>query len=76
MRFNKTKYSTRKLIAWLWSHHKGCRLQAMVNVVIGLLQVALGLWGVDLLRRLTDAATRGEGNLTVLAVSFGLVLIL
>jgi ABC-type bacteriocin/lantibiotic exporter with double-glycine peptidase domain len=48
----------------------------MVNVVIGLLQVALGLWGVDLLRRLTDAATRGEGNLTVLAVSFGLVLIL
>ena len=75
MRFNKTKYSTRTLVAWLWKHHKGCRLQAIINVVIGLLQVALGLYGVDLLRRLTDAATTGTGNLTMLAVLFGLVLL-
>ena len=75
MRFNKTKYSTRTLVAWLWKHHKGCRLQAIINVVIGLLQVALGLYGVDLLRRLTDAATTGTGNLTMLAVMFGLVLL-
>ncbi|MBR1466533.1 MAG: ABC transporter ATP-binding protein [Bacteroidaceae bacterium] len=75
MRFNKTKYSTRTLVAWLWKHHKGCRLQAIINVVIGLLQVALGLYGVDLLRRLTDAATAGTGNLTMLAVLFGLVLL-
>ncbi len=75
MRFNKTKYSTRTLVAWLWKHHKGCRLQAIINVVIGLLQVVLGLYGVDLLRRLTDAATAGTGNLTMLAVMFGLVLL-
>ena len=50
-------------------------MQATVNVVIGLLQVALGLYGVDLLRKLTDAATKGEGNLTMLAVLFGLVLL-
>lgn len=75
MRFNKTKYSTRTLVAWLWRHHKGCRMQAIINVVIGLLQVALGLYGVDLLRRLTDAATQGKGNLTMLAVMFGLVLL-
>lgn len=75
MRFNKTKYSTRTLVAWLWKHHRGCRLQATINVVIGLLQVALGLYGVDQLRQLTDAATNGTGNLTLLAVLFGLVLL-
>lgn len=75
MKINKTKYSTRTLLAWLWRHHKGCRLQAIVNIIIGLLQVALGLYGVDLLKRLTDAATQGEGNLVMLAVAFGLVLL-
>ena len=75
MRFNKTKYATRTLVAWLWKHHKGCRLQALINIVIGLLQVALGLYGVDLLRRLTDAATQQKGNLTMLAIAFGLVLL-
>ncbi len=76
MRINKTKYPTRTLLAWLWRHHKGCRLQAIINVVIGLLMVAIGLYGVDLLKRLTDVATHAkEGNLTLLAVLFGLVLL-
>ena len=63
------------MVVWLWKHHKGCRLQATINVIIGLLQVALGLYGVDLLKRLTDAATSRVGNLTMLAVAFGLVLL-
>ena len=76
MRINKTKYPTRTLLAWLWRHHKGCRLQAVINVVIGLLMVAVGLYGVDLLKQLTDVATHAkEGNLTLLAVVFGLVLL-
>lgn len=76
MRINKTKYPTRTLVAWLWKHHRKCRTQAIVNVVIGLLQVALGLYGVDLLKRLTDVAAHNhEGNLALMAVLFGLVLL-
>lgn len=76
MRINKTKYPTRTLVAWLWKHHRKCRIQAIVNVVIGLLQVALGLYGVDLLKRLTDVAAHNhEGNLALMAVVFGLVLL-
>ena len=76
MRINKTKYPTRTLVAWLWKHHRKCRTQAIVNVVIGLLQVALGLYGVDLLKRLTDVAAHNhEGNLVLMAVVFGLVLL-
>lgn len=64
MRFNKTKYPTRTILRWLWSHHKGCRTQAITNVVVGLLQVGLGLWGVEQLRQLTDVATgKQEGHL-------------
>lgn len=76
MRINKTKYPTRTLVVWLWKHHRKCRTQAIVNVVIGLLQVALGLYGVDLLKRLTDVAAHNhEGNLALMAVVFGLVLL-
>lgn len=76
MRINKTKYPTRTLVTWLWKHHRKCRTQAIVNVVIGLLQVALGLYGVDLLKRLTDVAAHNhEGNLALMAVVFGLVLL-
>ena len=57
MKLNKTKYSTRAIVRWMWAHHRRCRLQAIINVVVGLLQVALGLTGVEMLRRLTDIAT-------------------
>lgn len=64
MKFNKTKYPTRDILRWLWSHHKGCRTQAITNVIVGLLQVGLGLWGVEQLRQLTDVATgKQEGHL-------------
>lgn len=75
MKINKTKYSTRTLLSWLWKHHKGCRLQATINVVIGLLQVGLSLLGVELIKRLTDVATHNiEGNLTMLAIILAVVL--
>lgn len=64
MKFNKTKYPTRSILRWLWSHHKGCRTQAFANVIVGLLQVGLGLWSVEQLRQLTDVATgKQEGHL-------------
>ncbi len=67
MRLNRTKYSTGALVAWLWQHHKGCRLQASVNVTVGLLQVALSLLGTEMLRRLTDIATGSRSGSLVLA---------
>lgn len=77
MKINKTKYSTRTLVKWLWKHHKGCRLQAIINVIIGLLQVALGLLGVELIKRLTDVATHNQqGNLVTLAIILASVLIM
>ncbi len=70
------KYSTKSILVWLWRHHKGCRLQAMVNVIIGLLHVAFGLAGVETLRRLTDIATGArEGNLLLMAGVFAGILL-
>lgn len=71
MKLNKTRYSTRAIIVWLWKHHKGCRLQSVINVVVGLLQVGVGLVGVEVLRQLTDIAThKQEGNLLLMAVIY------
>ena len=68
LRLNKTRYSTRQIINWLWTHHRGCRTQAAVNVIIGVLLVATGLVNVELIRRLTDVATGSrEGDLLLLA---------
>lgn len=76
MKLNKTKYSTRTIVRWLWTHHRRCRLQAIINVVVGLLQVALGLVGVEMLRRLTDIATGSrEGSLILFASLFGGVMV-
>ncbi len=67
---------TRRILGWLWRHHKGCRAQALINVVIGLLQVAFGLAGIETLRRLTDIATGGcEGDLMLMAGVFAGILL-
>lgn len=77
MKINKTKYSTRSIVKWLWSHHRRCRLQATINVVIGLLHVGLGLAGVEVLRRVTDIATGSrEGSLVMAAVLLGSIMLL
>lgn len=75
MKLNRTKYSTRALALWLWRHHRGCRAQAIVNVTVGLTQVALGLLGVEMVRRLTDIATHSrEGSLLAYAAAFALLI--
>lgn len=77
MRLNKTKYSLRQILRWLWSHHKGCRVQAVTNVVVGLLLVGLGLAGVETLRRLTDIATGAlEGDILAMAGLFASILVM
>ena len=77
VKINKTKYSTKEIMAWLWRHHKSCRLQAVLNVFIGLAMVGLGLWGVDTIRSLTDIATHAkEGSIIWTAVVLGTVFLL
>lgn len=76
MRLNKTKYPIAKIAKWLWRHHKGCRVQALTNVVVGLLLVGLGLAGVETLRRLTDVATGSlEGSIIVMAAVFAAIML-
>lgn len=45
---------------WLWSYHKGCRRQAITNIILGLLQITLSLAGVEVLKNLTDTATGSD----------------
>lgn len=77
MKLNKTKYSTMQITAWLWKHHKRCRLQAGLNIAIGLLQVVLGLLGVDTIRSLTDIATHSkDGSIVWGAILLALILLI
>ena len=77
MKVNKTKYPTKVIVAWLWRHHKKCRLQALLNVLIGLSMVGLGLLGVDTIRSLTDIATHAkEGSIIWTAVVLAVVFLL
>ena len=74
MQLNKTKYSTKEIAAWLWQHHKNCRLQALLNMLIGLSLVGLGLLSVDTIRSITDIATHAkEGSIIWTAVLLGSV---
>ena len=76
MRINKTKYPLRRIIKWLWIRHKECRLQASINVTVGLLQVAFGLAGVETMRRLVDIATGvRQGDLLVMAGIFAAIMV-
>ena len=62
---------------WLWRHHKRCRLQALLNVLIGLSMVGLGLLSVDTIRSLTDIATHAkEGSIIWTAVVLAVVFLL
>lgn len=74
MKINKTKYSWSAIVAWLWHHHRGCRVQAVLNALIGLAMVGAGLLGVDTLRKLTDIASgTREGSIVWMSVLLGSV---
>ncbi len=74
MRINNKQYPIKKIVSWLWAHHKACRTQAFLNVLIGLLLVIFGLLGVDTIRSLTDIATNTqEGNIMWTAIALGFI---
>ena len=77
MKANKTKYAIKEIMAWLWRHHKNCRLQAVLNILIGLSLVGLGLLGVDTIRSLTDIATHAkEGDIIWTAILLAVIFLL
>lgn len=76
MKLNKTKYSTKQIFLWLWHHHYGCRMQAILNAVLGLALVGISIVNVDTVRTLTDIATGSrDGSLMMYAVLLACVFI-
>ena len=58
------KYNTKTLLKWLWKVWHGNRLQAILNAIIGLLQVAVSLSQVWAVKHAIDVAAGSiEGNL-------------
>ena len=58
------KYNTKTLLKWLWQVWRGNRLQAILNAVIGLQQVAVSLGQVWAVKHAIDVAAGSiEGNI-------------
>lgn len=77
MKKKRSQYPIKQILPWLWMHHKVCRTQAILNVLIGLAQVGLGLLSVDAIRSLTDIATHSkEGSILWTAIALGIIYLL
>lgn len=77
MKKKRSQYPIKQILLWLWKHHKVCRTQAILNVLIGLAQVGLGLLSVDAIRSLTDIATHSkEGSILWTAIALGVIYLL
>lgn len=77
MKKKRSQYPIKQIFPWLWKHHKVCRTQAILNVLIGLAQVGLGLLSVDAIRSLTDIATHSkEGSILWTAIALGVIYLL
>lgn len=58
------KYNTKTLLKWLWQVWRGNRLQAILNAIIGLLQVAVSLGQVWAVKHAIDVAAGSiDGNI-------------
>jgi ATP-binding cassette subfamily B protein len=53
----ETKYNARQIFRWLWLAWKGNRLQAVLNAVVGLLNVGVSLASVWAVQHAIDIAT-------------------
>lgn len=65
----KDKHSIKELLAWLWRTSKGARTQAVVNAVVGIVDVVCQLLWVFACKRAIDIATgEVEGDLLITGV--------
>ena len=64
LRIEKSKYSAREIMKWLWRAWHGNKLQATLNAAIGLMGVAVSLAQVEAVKHAIDVASHVvEGSL-------------
>ena len=68
MRLRGKTYPTKTIVTWLWQSSSDNRLQAILNTVIGLLQVAVSLASVWAVKRAIDIASHDRGGSVITAV--------
>ena len=71
-----TTYPVKTIIRWLWQSSRDNRLQAVLNTLIGLLEVAVSLASVWAVQRADDIASRSREGDVMTAVALMAVLIL
>ena len=68
MRLPNKTYPTKTIVKWLWQSSSDNRLQAILNTVIGLLQVVVSLASVWAVQRAIDIASHDRGGSVITAV--------
>lgn len=64
LKIPKSRYSARQIIGWLWRAWRGNRLQASLNAILGLIDVAISLLSVWAVKHAIDVASHAvEGSL-------------
>lgn len=64
LKIPKSRYSARQIIGWLWRAWRGNRLQASLNAILGLIDVAISLLSVWAVKHAIDVASHVvEGSL-------------
>ena len=76
LKIPKTKYPTRTILAWLWEAWRGNRLQAVLNALIGVADVALSLAQVWAVKHAIDVASGADTGSIYWAVGIMAALIL
>lgn len=60
----ESRYTARQIMGWLWLAWRGNRLQALLNAVLGLVDVAISLLSVAAVKHAVDVASHAvEGSL-------------
>lgn len=76
MHVSNERYSVIAIVRWLWRSWRGNRLQAVINALLGLLDVAVSLASVWAVQRAIDIAAHSRDGSLYTAVAVMAVLIL
>lgn len=76
LRIPESKYPVKYILGWLWRAWRGNRTQAVVNAMLGLLDVAVSLGSVWAVKNAIDVASHARDGSLYMAVAIMGVLIL
>lgn len=76
LRIPESKYPVKLILGWLWRAWRGNRKQAVLNAVLGLLDVGVSLGSVWAVKNAIDVASHARGGSLYVAVAVMGVLIL